>query len=70
MHDHAKKLQKARRKRSLPSLGKWFGVEPFSSAQESVGIVRANYDSQLFPESRHWPQNKFYITRFHWDGST
>lgn len=45
----------------------WHGVEPLSSNQGNVCVMRATYEIKLFTEALHWAQRRFHTNGFHWD---
>lgn len=47
--------QTAKKKGSSPAFDERFGVEPLSSIQGSVAVLRADYRSQQSTEALHWP---------------
>lgn len=46
-------------------VGEWFGIEPFSSLEGSIDVLRSNYAISSFSLPIHWPKQGFYMNRFY-----
>lgn len=65
--DYTRGSQTVDQEKCLSAIGKWLGVEPFSSIQGSVGVLHTNYGIQLLGEALHWLLQELYIDWFRSD---